>query len=203
MDAIDGMQIVILAYTLGSIPFGVILARLFHLPDPRYIGSGNIGATNMLRTGRKGVAALTLLLDMGKGAAAVWVCSQLYEVTHAGLAFAVLMAAVGHMYSAWLLLKGGKGVATILGATLAISWPVGMAAMIVWLLVCLTTRYVSLASILAFVTIPLVAWLRLDGSTAFILALACGIGIWRHHANIRRLRHGLEPRLSFSKGAAL
>jgi glycerol-3-phosphate acyltransferase PlsY len=202
MNAIDGMQILILSYTLGSIPFGVLLAKLFRLPDPRYIGSGNIGATNMLRTGRKGVAALTLLCDMGKGALAVWVCGQLYEVTNAGLAFAVLMAAVGHMYSAWLSLKGGKGVATILGATLALSWPVGITAVIVWMLVCFTTRYVSVASILALAAIPLVAWLRIDGVTAFTLAISCGIGIWRHHSNISRLRRGFEPRLKFGKGGA-
>lgn len=202
MNAIDGMQIIILAYTLGSIPFGVVLARLFHLPDPRYIGSGNIGATNMMRTGRKDIAALTLLCDMGKGAAAVLVCCGLFELDHRGLAFALLMAAVGHMYSAWLALKGGKGVATIIGATLALSWPVGIAALLVWLLACITTRYVSVASIVALTSLPLVAWLRLDGATAFILAIACGIGIWRHHSNISRLRRKVEPRLGLGKGGA-
>ena len=202
MNAIDGMQILVLAYTLGSIPFGVLLARLFHLPDPRYIGSGNIGATNMLRTGRRDIAALTLLLDGGKGAAAVLVSNALYEPTSAWLAFAVLMAAVGHMYSAWLSLKGGKGMATILGGTLALSWPVGMAALVIWLLVCFTTRYVSVASIVALITIPLIAWLRVDGPSALILAIAAGIAIWRHRSNIIRLHRRFEPKVTFGKGNA-
>lgn len=202
MSPVDCIFVLILSYALGSIPFGILFAKLFRLPDPRYIGSGNIGATNMLRTGRKDVAALTLLADMGKGAAAVLISARLFEMTDAGLAFAALAASVGHMYSAWLSLKGGKGVATILGAVLAFSWPVGMAAVVIWLLVCFTTRYVSVASIVALASIPLVAWLRIDGLSALMLAAACGIAIWRHRENIKRLRQGFEPRLKFGKGDA-
>ncbi len=197
MSAIDLMQILILSYTLGSIPFGILLAKLFGLPDPRYIGSGNIGATNMLRTGRKDVAILTLLLDAGKGAAAILISRHCYDATEAGLAFAVTMAAIGHMYPTWLAFKGGKGMATILGGAIAFAWPVGMAALVIWLLLCFTTRYVSLSSITALCTIPLIAWLRIDSPSAIILAIASLIAIWRHRENIKRLRQGFEPRLKF------
>ena len=211
------LQILVLGYALGSVPFGVLLARLFKLPDPRYIGSGNIGATNMLRTGNKKVALLTLLLDAGKGAAAVLVTFTIFSefVTHDCLtttgegydcevleiqpaltALAVLAAAVGHMYSPWLKFKGGKGMATILGGALAFAWPVGMAALIVWLIVTFTTRYVSLGSICALAIAPLVAWLRVDGTSAIILAIASSIAIYKHRDNIKRLRQGFEPKVS-------
>lgn len=217
----DCIQILIIGYALGSIPTGVLLARAFGLPDPRYIGSGNIGATNMLRTGNKKVAALTLALDMLKGAVAVMVSYYLFstlEPTTAGdcaapnacwvrtltpalSAFAVLAASIGHMYSPWLKFKGGKGVATLFGGALAFSWPVGMAAFFVWLIVMFVKRYVSLASIIALAVAPLVAWLRVDATSAFILAIASGIAIWKHHENIGRLRRGFEPRVSFGKGS--
>ncbi|MES2985054.1 MAG: glycerol-3-phosphate 1-O-acyltransferase PlsY [Pseudomonadota bacterium] len=214
----DCIQIMILGYALGSVPFGVLLAKLFGLPDPRYIGSGNIGATNMLRTGNKKVALLTLLLDAGKGAAAVilavylftpedsiidglpcmdWDCST--TAAHAKNALAVLLAAIGHMYSPWLKFKGGKGVATLLGGALAFAWPVGMGAIVIWILVCYTTRYVSLASIAALTVAPLIAWLRVDGTSAIILAIACAVAIWKHRSNIKRLRDGFEPRISFAR----
>lgn len=214
------LQILVLGYALGSVPFGVVLAKIFKLPDPRYIGSGNIGATNMLRTGNKKVALLTLLLDAGKGTAAVLITTALfsipihepaltclsdilgdpacvhYTISPALTALAVLAAAVGHMYSPWLKFKGGKGMATILGGALAFSWPVGMAALITWLIITFTTRYVSLGSIAALATVPLVAWLRVDGTAAFILAIACAIAIYRHKDNIKRLRQGFEPKVS-------
>ncbi len=223
-ECIIVIQILILGYGLGSIPFGVVLAKLFKLPDPRYIGSGNIGATNMLRTGNKKVALLTLLLDAGKGAAAVLITQQLFSIAihepaltclsdvvgdpacvhraiHPALtALAVLAAAVGHMVSPWLKFKGGKGMATILGGSLAFAWPVGLAALITWLMVVFTTRYVSLGSIAALVTIPLIAWLRVDGVSAFILAIASAIAIYKHRDNIKRLRQGFEPKLGSGKG---
>ena len=202
MSTLELIAILILSYALGSIPFGILLAKLFRLPDPRYIGSGNIGATNMLRTGNKKVALLTLLLDAGKGAAAVILSAQLFGAPMAGLALAVLAAAVGHMYTAWLSFKGGKGMATILGGALAFSWPVGMAAIIFWVLVCYTTRFVSLASITALIVIPLVTWLRVDSTSAIVLASASAIAIWRHRENIKRLRQGFEPKLKFGKGDA-
>ena len=217
-ECIIVIQILILGYALGSIPFGVVLAKLFKLPDPRYIGSGNIGATNMLRTGNKKVALLTLLLDAAKGAVAVGITSHLFpifDVARAAVdscgmqptldncgignptyaALAILAAAVGHMYSPWLKFKGGKGVATLFGGALAFSWPVGMAGFIIWAIVMFVKRYVSLASIVALAFAPLVAWLRVDGTSAFILAIACGIAIWKHRENIKRLRQGFEPKM--------
>ncbi len=218
------IQILILGYVLGSIPFGVLLAKLFRLPDPRSIGSGNIGATNMLRTGNKKVALLTLVLDAAKGAVAVIITNHLFF--HLGpsvqgidsstglrvstsdlvqspdyllLSIAILAAAVGHMYSPWLKFKGGKGVATLFGGALAFSWPVGMAAFFVWLIVMFVTRYVSLASIIALAVAPLITWLRVDGTSAIILAIACGIAISKHRENIKRLRQGFEPKMGLGK----
>lgn len=223
----DCIQIFMLGYALGSIPVGVVLAKLFHLPDPRYIGSGNIGATNMLRTGNKKVALLTLLLDAGKGAAAVLITNHLFAlkvfdtaraasddcgrmptldncflvtVNPHYAAFAVLCAAIGHMYSPWLKFKGGKGVATLFGGALAFSWPVGMAAFFVWLIVMFLTSYVSLASIVTLAVAPFIAWLRVDGTSAFILGIASAIAIYKHRDNIKRLRKGFEPKTKFSKG---
>jgi acyl phosphate:glycerol-3-phosphate acyltransferase len=213
------IQILILGYALGSIPFGVVLAKLFKLPDPRYIGSGNIGATNMLRTGNKKVALLTLVLDAGKGAVAVIITRYLFGallirechwdagcvpeeliINASYLALAILAAAIGHMYSPWLKFKGGKGVATLFGGALAFSWPVGIAGFLVWAIVMFVTRYVSLASIAALAIAPLIAWLRVDGTSALILAIACGIAIWKHRENIKRLRQGFEPKMGLGKG---
>ena len=145
------------------------------------------------------MAALTLLLDAGKGAAAVLLANALFHPPMQGLALAALVAAVGHMYTPWLKFKGGKGMATVLGAALAFSWPVGMAALVVWILFCYTLRYVSLASIAAFITVPLVTWLRIDGTSAFIFAIASAIAIWRHRENIGRLRRGFEPKVDFNR----
>lgn len=219
-ECIIVIQILVLGYLLGSVPFGVVLAKLFNLPDPRYIGSGNIGATNMLRTGNKKVALLTLLLDAGKGAAAVLITFTVFSefVTHDCVtgtgegydceileiqpvltALAVLAAAVGHMYSPWLKFKGGKGMATILGGCLAFSWPVGMGMLCFWLIIVFTTRYVSLGSILALAAAPLITVLRVDAASALIIGMAGGIAIWKHRENIKRLRDGFEPKLSLGK----
>ncbi len=214
--------IVLFAYLLGSIPFGVLLARAFGLPDPRTIGSGNIGATNMLRTGNKKVALLTLLLDAGKGVVAILLTEKLFahpvfNVQLAAVdgcgraptlencsiasfdlhlaALALAAAAFGHMVSPWLKFSGGKGVATILGGALAFSWPVGATACCVWLLVYITTRYVSLASVLMLALLPLAIWLRVDGLGAGIVATACAYAIYKHRSNIARLRRGEEPKV--------
>jgi glycerol-3-phosphate acyltransferase PlsY len=114
-------------------------------------------------------------------------------------ALAVTCAAIGHMYTPWLKFKGGKGMATVFGGTLAVSWPVGIVAMIVWLLTFLFKNYVSLASVAALVAIPFLTLLRIDGPSAFILAIACAVAIWRHRENIKRLRQGTEPRMKFGK----
>lgn len=217
----DCIQIIILGLAIGGIPFGVLLAKLFKLPDPRYVGSGNIGATNMLRTGNKKVALLTLLLDAAKGWVVVMLAYYFFSTLEPNTAadcaapnacwvrmlpaplsaLAVLAAAIGHMYSPYLKFKGGKGVATLFGGALAFSWPVAMASLFVWLIAVFLTRYVSLGSILALASAPLVAWLRVDGTSAFILAIAAGIAIWKHRENIKRLRQGFESKLSFGKGS--
>jgi acyl phosphate:glycerol-3-phosphate acyltransferase len=187
-----------LAYLLGSIPFGLVLTRLAGYGDIRRIGSGNIGATNVLRTGSKALAALTLLLDLAKGAVAVLVARRFGPDI---AALAAVFVFLGHLYPLWLGFKGGKGVATAGGIVLAYSWPVGLAALASWLAVAVATRYSSLAALTACALAPLYAWLitRDMRTTEVILALAV-IVILRHHANIRRLLKGEESRIRLSKG---
>ncbi|HZT17884.1 MAG TPA: glycerol-3-phosphate 1-O-acyltransferase PlsY [Dongiaceae bacterium] len=181
-----------LGYLLGSIPFGLLLTRAAGLGDIRRIGSGNIGATNVLRTGRKGLAAATLLLDAGKGAAAVLIGR------HWGPDMAVLAgcgAMLGHLFPIWLLFKGGKGVATGLGVLLALDWRIGLIACAVWLLVAVLLRYSSLAALAAFAAAPAAAWLIATRQLAAV-ALFLAVLVWlRHHQNIGRLITGREPRI--------
>ena len=183
-----------LAYLLGSIPFGLVLTRLAGLGDIRAIGSGNIGATNVLRTGRKSLAAATLLLDGGKGAVAVLIAARY------GPDMAVLAAAgaiLGHCFPVWLRFKGGKGVATTLGIWLALSWPVGLIACAVWLVVAVVFRYSSLSALLAVAAAPLAAW-RFEGPQFAELGVFIAVLVWiRHHENIRRLLRGQESRINF------
>ncbi len=180
-------------YLLGSIPFGLLLTRAAGLGDIRQLGSGNIGATNVLRTGRRALAAATLLLDGGKGAAAV-----LLAGAAAGPDAALLAgfgAVLGHMFPVWLRFRGGKGVATGLGVLIAAAWPVGLAACAVWLAVAATLRMSSAASLGAFAAAPLLGW-GLAGPAVALLALAIAALIYpRHGANIRRLLAGTEPRI--------
>jgi len=187
-----------LAYLLGSIPFGLILTRLAGLGDIRRIGSGNIGATNVLRTGNRGLAALTLLLDCGKGAAAV----LLARAWGAELAaVAALAAVIGHMFPPWLGFNGGKGVATSAGALLALAWPVGLACGATWLLVAALTRYSSLAAILAAALAPVYAWLVTGDGTVSAVALAIALLVLiRHRDNALRLIRGEESRIGFGRG---
>jgi glycerol-3-phosphate acyltransferase PlsY len=171
----------------------VLIARALGLGDLRAIGSGNIGATNVLRTGHKGAAAATLLLDAAKGAVAVIAARALAGETAAMLAG--LAAFLGHLYPVWLRFRGGKGVATFLGVTLALSWPAGLAACATWLATAALFRYSSLAALVAAAATP--AWLALAGRRDAIwlgLALAALVFV-RHHANIRRLLAGTEPRI--------
>jgi glycerol-3-phosphate acyltransferase PlsY len=182
-------------YLLGSIPFGLVLTRLAGLGDIRKIGSGNIGATNVLRTGNKPLALAVLLLDSGKGAAAVLLGSLAgeQEAVAAGVG-----AVLGHLFPVWLGFKGGKGVATTLGTLLALSWPVGLIACATWLLVALVFRISSLAALTAMAAAPLAA-LALDGWNLAIPVLLIALLVWwKHAANIRRLRQGLEPRIALS-----
>jgi glycerol-3-phosphate acyltransferase PlsY len=177
----------------GSIPFGLLLTRAAGLGDIRAIGSGNIGATNVLRTGRRGLAAATLLLDAAKGAAAVQLAAILFGTQWMPLA--ALSAVVGHCFTPWLAFKGGKGVATGLGALLALDWRLGVVACATWLVVALATRVSSAAALAAFAISPLVAawWLPAYWWVA-PLAIAALV-FWRHQGNIRRLLAGTEARI--------
>ena len=189
---------ILFGYLLGSIPFGLLLTRAAGGPDVRTIGSGNIGATNVLRTGSRALAALTLLLDAGKGAAAVLIARQFGPDM---AAIAAIFAFLGHLFPVWLRFKGGKGVATAGGVVLAYAWPVGLAGIATWLVVVAATRYSSLAALTACALAPVYAWLwtRQVQPTEIILALAV-MAILRHHANIRRLLRGEESRIRLSKG---
>lgn len=182
----------VVGYLLGSIPFGLLLTRIAGAGDLRAIGSGNIGATNVLRTGRIGLAALTLILDAAKGAAAVlvarWIGADLALL--GGLA-----AFFGHCYPVWLRFRGGKGVATFLGIALALSWPVGLVYAAVWLTVLALFRYSSVGGMAAAVSAPVAAavWGAFELAILF-LALALVV-LWKHRANIDRLLSGEEPKV--------
>ena len=179
-------------YFLGSIPFGLVLAMLAGHGDIRKIGSGNIGATNVLRTGNKPLAAAVLILDAGKGAIAV----QLARMMSPDLALAAAFGAVlGHLFPVWLGFKGGKGVATALGTLIALSWPVGIAACGVWLLAASIFRFSSLAALLAMLSAPILSLVWIDTTTAIVVAVIAGMVWWRHAANIKRLLAGTEPRI--------
>lgn len=186
-------------YLLGSIPFGLVLTKLSGLGDLRTIGSGNIGATNVLRTGKKGLAALTLLLDALKGAAAVML--GLYFAPFLGLVGG-LAALLGHAYPIWLKYKGGKGVATGFGVTMALSPPLGLAAGFTWTVVLVMVRYSSLAALSAALMTPIYAWLfdRHDLVSFFVIAGA--FVWWRHRENIKRLINGTEPTIIFGSRAS-
>jgi glycerol-3-phosphate acyltransferase PlsY len=188
----------LLGYALGAIPFGLLLTRAAGLGDVRKIGSGNIGATNVLRTGRKGLAAATLLLDVGKGAGAVLLADLIWPDQPQFPAAAGIGAFLGHLYPVWLGFRGGKGVATLAGIVAALHWPTIIVAGIVWLLVVLVTRFSSLGSILAPLSGPVTAaWFgRLDLAILFVgFAL---LVLWTHRGNIGRLIRGEEPRLGRS-----
>jgi glycerol-3-phosphate acyltransferase PlsY len=180
-------------YLLGTIPFGLLLTRAAGLGDIRRIGSGNIGATNVLRTGNKALAAAVLLLDAAKGAAAVLLAVSFLGWSMAPLAG--LAAVVGHCFPIWLGFSGGKGVATGLGMVLALAWPAGLGTAAVWLLGALATRISSAGALLACVAAPFLVWAAAGPRAALATAAATGIIIVRHDANIRRLLAGTEPRI--------
>ena len=180
-------------YLLGSIPFGLLLTRLAGLGDVRKIGSGNIGATNVLRTGRKDLAAATLLLDGGKGGAAALIAGSLYGPDMAVSAAAA--AVIGHMFPLWLKFRGGKAVATALGVMLAMAWPVGVAACLVWLAMARLFRISSLASITCLAASPFLAWWLATPQLVELFAFLAVLVIAKHHENIRRLIRGKESRI--------
>ena len=184
-------------YLLGSVPFGMVMARLFGLGDLRRIGSGNIGATNVLRTGNRTAAALTLALDAGKGGIAALLALALLGPDAGQVAgFAAFL---GHLYPVWLGFRGGKGVATFLGVLLALAWPVGLAACAGWAATAAAFRFSSLAALVAAASAPLWA-LLLGRPEAAMLALGLAALVFlRHSANIARLRAGTEPRIGAGK----
>jgi glycerol-3-phosphate acyltransferase PlsY len=187
-----------LGFLCGSIPFGLLLTRAAGLGDIRAIGSGNIGATNVLRTGRKGLAAATLLLDAAKGAAAVEGAWLLFGAEWMPLG--AIAAVVGHCFTPWLGFRGGKGVATGLGALIALDWRLGAAACATWLAVALTTRISSAGALAAFLVSPFLAFFLLPAWWWVAPACIAAIVVARHHANIRRLVNGREPRMGRKAG---
>lgn len=192
-------------YLLGSIPFGLLLTKLAGLGDIRAIGSGNIGATNVLRTGRKDLALATLLLDGGKGTAAALL--GLYFGGPEIMLAAAFGAFIGHLFPVWLKFNGGKGVATFLGVTLGLYWPLGLLCCATWLLMAAVFRYSSLSALVAAALSPLYAWFMApDALPAAGMAALCAIMALlvfiRHHQNIRRLLKGEEPKIGKKKDAA-
>ncbi|MEQ8603952.1 MAG: glycerol-3-phosphate 1-O-acyltransferase PlsY [Marivibrio sp.] len=189
-------------YLLGAIPFGLVLSKLAGLGDIRAIGSGNIGATNVLRTGRKGLAAAVLLLDSGKGAAAALAALALLPAEAGPLAslIAGVAAVIGHNFPVWLRFKGGKGVATTLGVLLAVAWPIGLAACATWLAVAALFRYSSLAALLSLAAAPGYALLIDRPDTAVAAGFLAALAWARHHQNIARLLKGEESKIGGEKG---
>lgn len=183
----------LLGYLLGSIPFGLLLTKLFQAGDLRSIGSGNIGATNVLRTGRKSLAAATLLLDGGKGAVAVLLAGYWFAPDAAIVA--ALMSVVGHNFPVWLRFQGGKGVATTLGVLTALSWQVGLACGATWLVVAFTLRYSSLSALVAFAASPFYMYFLADENKAVLAVLLAVLGFVRHQDNIKRLLAGEETKI--------
>ncbi|MFC3096289.1 glycerol-3-phosphate 1-O-acyltransferase PlsY [Alteraurantiacibacter palmitatis] len=192
----DWILAALLGYALGSIPFGLLLALASGQGDIRKIGSGNIGATNVLRTGKKGLAAATLLLDLGKGLAAVLLAWRfLPEVA----GFAALGAVVGHCFPVWLKFKGGKGVATLAGVCFGLAWQIGLAYALVWIGVLAVTRISSAGGMSAAVAAPVAAALLGRMELVPVLAALAVLVIWLHRENLARLRAGTEPRIGGAK----
>lgn len=187
----------VLGYLLGSIPFGVVVTKVMGLGDLRQIGSGNIGATNVLRTGNKPAALATLLFDGGKGAVAVLLARAWAGEDAAQLA--ALAAFLGHLFPVWLKFKGGKGVATFLGTLLALAFPVGLAACATWLVTALVSRISSLSALVASATAFIWAALLGHGSMVILIVTLATLVFWRHLPNIERLKAGTEPRIGGKK----
>lgn len=192
-----GALAALIGYGLGSVPFGLIITRLVGLGDVRRIGSGNIGATNVLRTGAKWAAALTLLLDGGKGTAAVLLASWLFGPS--GALIAGLAAVLGHIFPVWLGFKGGKGVATFIGVMLGLHWPVGLLVIATWIAVALLFKISSLSALAAAALAPAYS-MAFGDLTASIFTLVLTVILFiTHHENLHRLWHGTEPRIGIRK----
>jgi glycerol-3-phosphate acyltransferase PlsY len=189
---------IVFGYLCGSIPFGIVLTRLTGGPDLRSVGSGNIGATNVLRTGRKGLAAATLAGDMLKGTVAV-VLTQ-YFLGRDPAIVAAVAAFLGHLFPVWLRFRGGKGVATYIGLLVGLAWPAAIAFCVVWLAVAGLTRYSSLAALIASAATPAFLWWRGDSAAAAVFLLL-SLLLWiMHRANITRLISGTETKIGGGSG---
>ncbi len=188
---------VALGYLLGSIPFGLVLTRLAGLGDVRNIGSGSIGATNVLRTGSKPLAAATVLLDGGKGTAAVLLADWL--AGHDAALLAGFASVIGHAWPVWLGFKGGKSVATGIGVMLGAAWPLALGICLIWLAMAVVFRISSLAGLTSFALSPVLALVLADAHTAILALAVAAVVFWRHQANIARLLAGTEPRIGARK----
>src|SRR5687768_4538783 len=195
----DAVYPLILGYLFGSIPFGLLLAKAAGLGDVRKIGSGNIGATNVLRTGSKWIAALTLLLDVAKGLVPVLLARGAWGEDAAILA--AIGALVGHIFPVWLRFRGGKGVATYIGALAGLNWPLALLFALVWLLAALIWRMSSLAALLASVAVAAGSVVLVPGRLTIALFILSAVIFITHRANIARLLRKQEPRIDFSKKA--
>jgi glycerol-3-phosphate acyltransferase PlsY len=199
----------LLAYLIGSIPFGLLVTKVAGLGDIRTIGSGNIGATNVLRTGKKGLALLTLVLDGGKGAVAVLLARRFYSIYFSEDVFdqrvldwtyvASFAVFIGHLFPLWLKFKGGKGVATAVGVITALAWPFGVGVMLVWTFVALVSRYSSLAALIALGLAPVAAFFFDLPHAGCLGILIIGFIVLKHKANIKRLLKGTEPKIGMGK----
>lgn len=191
----------VLGYLFGSIPFGLVFTRMAGLGDIRKIGSGNIGATNVLRTGRKDLALLTLLFDVFKAGFIALLCQWMYQSHMAGL-IAGVCAVLGHNYPIWLKFKGGKGVASTLGLMLAMTPVVGILTALTWLFVAVTFRFSSLSALVALFAAPFYALIFANSDAALCYALLALLSFYRHKENIKRLIKGEESKISFKKKTA-
>lgn len=191
----EPLAAIVLGYLLGSIPFGFILTRFAGLGDIRAIGSGNIGATNVLRTGNKGLAAATLLLDAAKGAAAIILVRTLWPEIPGLAGLAAISAFLGHLYPIWLRFRGGKGVATLIGVAAALLWPAALIAAAIWILALFATRYSSVGGMAAALAAPAAAALFDRFDLTILFSGFALLILWKHRANIGRLIERTEPRI--------
>ena len=197
---VDFFFVSVLSYLIGSIPFGLIFTRIAGLGDIRSIGSGNLGATNVLRTGNKALALLTLISDAGKGAVIIVLIQYFYSHNNSLIPFTILSGmflVLGHNFPIWLGFKGGKGIATTLGILLAANWIVGIATCLTWLIIAFLFRYSSLAALIAIIISPIYAWLLNDTNLVVLAGIFAILAFFRHVENIIRLVKGTESKIKF------